>query len=125
MLVIGVGNIVDSVTIDSKGKPTTPNGAKGSFKKVSVKFPKLTGPAAGGEVAQVAVTLSLPNMDVAGFDTEGITNTLRADEKHLKAAPRFVQVSLLFAGVPYDVYASVLYKLSSKGDAGQIAGRRQ
>jgi len=124
-LVIGVGNIVDTVTIDAKGKPGVPTGLAGRLKKASVKYPKLSGPALGGEVAQVGLTLSLPNMSVAGFDTEGISNTLRPDEKRQKAVPRFVQVSLLFGGVPYEIYAPVTFKLSAKGDAGQIATRKQ
>lgn len=123
-VVIGIGNIVDTLNVDAKGKPIDKStGASQRVKKLSVKFPKLAGPAAGGETAKIDVTLGLADMDTAGLDTEGITASLRSDEKKLKAAPRFIQVNMLLAGVPYESYVPVQYKVSTKGDAGQIQGR--
>ena len=121
---VGIGNIVDTLLVDAKGKPVDKStGASQRLKKFSIKYPKLSGPAAGGEVAQMDFTISIPDMDTAGFDTEGITSTLRADERKLKAANRFVQVDLLLSGVAYEAYIPVQYKVSTKGDAGQLQGR--
>jgi PKD repeat protein len=126
VLAFGAGNITDSVNVDAKGKPIgTPTGAKGRFKKIQVKYPKLTGPATGTEIAQITVQMALQNMDTLGFDTEGITNAPRADEGKLKTLSRFVQVNMLFAGVPYEVYAPVIYKLSKNRESGQLASRKQ
>jgi hypothetical protein len=123
-VVIGIGNIVDTLNVDAKGKPIDKStGASQRIKKLSVKFPKLAGPAVGGETAKIDVTLGLADMDTAGLDTEGITASLRSDEKKLKTAPRFIQVNMLLAGVPYESYVPVQYKVSTKGDAGQIQGR--
>jgi hypothetical protein len=115
-LVVGVGNVVDKVTVDEKGKAQVPAG--GHLKSISIKYPKLAGPAPAGTIATISVALSYPKLSQLGFDTEGISSTRRADESHLKVLPRFVQVSLLFAGVPYEIYAPVTYKLSMKGDVG-------
>ncbi|HYF51355.1 MAG TPA: PKD domain-containing protein [Planctomycetota bacterium] len=52
-LTVGIGNNVDTFTVDSKGKAKLP-GATGRITKAKVKFPKLAGPAVGGEEAQVA-----------------------------------------------------------------------
>jgi len=123
-VVIGIGNIVDTLFIDAKGKPLDKStGVSQRIKKLSVKFPKLSGPAVGGEIAKLDVTLSLADMDTVGLDTEGITAQLRSDEKKLKTAPRFIQVNLLLSGVPFQSYVPVQYKVSPKGDAGQLSGR--
>ena len=123
-VVIGIGNIVDTLFIDAKGKPLDKStGVSQRIKKLSVKFPKLSGPAVGGETAKLDVTLSLADMDTVGLDTEGITAQLRSDEKKLKTAPRFIQVNLLLSGVPFQSYVPVQYKVSPKGDAGQLSGR--
>ena len=118
-LSVGIGNVVENLTVDAKGKVAP--GAK--ISKAKVKFPKTSGVTAGGESAQIDITASLADLDTAGFDTEGITPTLRSGEFGLKAATRFVQVSILLGGVPYETLAPVDFKVSKKGDAGQIKGR--
>jgi hypothetical protein len=123
-LVVGLGNIVDSVSVDAKGKPIgTATGAAGHFKSVSVKYPRLSGQAVGGEKATLSATMSLPQMDAAGFDTEGITQKLRPDETKLKSVSRFMQASFLLGGVAYEAYIPVVYKLAKGGTSGQISAR--
>jgi len=124
VLSVGIGNVVDTVTISDKGK----GGASGNgvVKKMSVKYPKLVKGATvtlGGEKAKVSAQLSVANLDVAGFDTEGITSALRADEAGQKSVKRMIQIALVIGGVSYETVAPVDYKLSKKADAGQISGR--
>jgi len=121
-LTLGIGNNVDTVLVDSKGKAKLP-GTSGRVTKAKVKYPKLSGPAAGGEVAQIDFAISVADLDTNGFDTEGITATLRNDEFGMKAVKRLIQVGLVFGGAPYESLLPVDYKLSKKADAGQIAGR--
>ena len=121
-LTVGIGNNVDTVVVDSKGKAKLP-GTTGRVTKAKVKFPKLSGPAAGGEIAQIDFAISLADLDTNGFDTEGITTTLKSDEFGMKSVPRFIQVGLVLQGAPYESLLPVDYKLSKKADAGQISGR--
>jgi len=120
-----IGNIADSVTIGAKGKAALPSAAK-RFTKVAFKYPKLAKGSVkttAGQSASFSVTISGSGLSDAGFDTEGITNSVRADEKDLKAVPRSLQVAAIFAGVAYKLNANVQYSLSPKGDSGKLAGR--
>jgi hypothetical protein len=121
-IAVGIGNVIDSYVVDAKGKATLP-GSTSMVTKAKVKFPKIEGLSVGGETVQVDFTISTMDLDVAGFDTEGITATLRFGEPFLKAAPRMIQVSLVLGGVAYETLAPVDYKLSKKADAGAINGR--
>ena len=114
---IGLGNVIDAAKFAAKGKGTLPS-TLGRINKLSIKYPKLsTGTVTqGGETALVSFTLKLADMDVAGFDSEGIS--VRGT-----SGTRSIQVALVFAGVSYDAVLPVQYTLSSKGDAGAIAGR--
>jgi hypothetical protein len=120
-----IGNIVDSVVIGAKGKGSLPSAAK-HFTKVAFKYPKLakgSTKTTAGQSASFSVTISGTALSDAGFDTEGITNSVRADEKGLKAVPRSLQVAAIFAGVSYKLNANVQYSLSPKGDSGKLTGR--
>jgi len=121
---VGISNLVDTVIVDAKGKATLPS-ANGIITKLGVKFPKLAGAAAGGEVAKVDVSLTLTGMSAAGLDTEGITSALRSDEATLKAADRGIQVDILLAGVPYETLAPVQYKCAkpAKGATTSASGQ--
>jgi hypothetical protein len=124
-LSLGIGNITDSIVVSPKGKGATPS-SSGRIKTLKVKFPRLakgTTLTAGGEKADVQFTINTANLDTSGFDTEGITASLAAGEDKKKGADRNIQVALVLAGVPYEILAPVLFKLSSKQDAGTIAGR--
>jgi YVTN family beta-propeller protein len=124
-LTVGVGNIIDTVAVSAKGKATLP-GSAGLVKKLSVKFPRLKKGqtlTAGGEKAQLTFTVSAAGLTSSGFDTEGITATLQANEDPKKGATRNIQVAVVLSGVAYEGTAPVTYKVSTKGDTGQIAGR--
>lgn len=116
---VGIGNIVDTITVDEKGKATGPS-VKGIITKLGIKFPK-----AGSDVALVSVSLALPDMDTAAMDTEGITSSVRSDERTLKAVDRSIQVDMLVAGVAYETYAPVQYKLAKpkKGETTSASGQ--
>lgn len=122
---IGMGNVIDGLMLDAKGKPLNKaTGDKSRLKKVSVKFPKLAGAALGTEVAKIQVTMSTQDMDLKGFESEGITSRVRDDEQGRKAVDRMMQVNVMLAGEPYEAYIPVEFKLAPKGDAGSMATRR-
>lgn len=120
---IGLGNVLDGVMLDAKGKPKITGGDNQRLKKVQIKFPKLSGPATGTETAKITVTMSTTDMDLKGFESEGITNRVRDDEQGRKSVDRFMQVNLLLAGEPYEAYIPVEFKLAPKGDAGSMITR--
>ena len=115
-LAIGIGNVIDSVMVDAKGRGMS-KGVLGRIKSVRVKYPKLKGTTitTPGHTATVDVLLSTPDMDVKGFDTEGI----RPDVKDLVSQAN-VQVMMVLGGVSYGAVAPVQLKLSSKRDNGTM-----
>ena len=119
-----IGNIIDEVTV-TKGK-TNAKGVLKNLQKVSITLPK---PAKGqttstaGSLAKFSITISNTGLSAAGFDSDGITNTLKSTETGKKSVPRTIQVALVYGGQTYQIAASVNYSLSSKGDKGTIAGR--
>jgi hypothetical protein len=122
---IAVGNVVDTVTVDAKGRAGA--SSLGLIAKLKVKYPRLAKGATttvGGEKAKVTAQLKAEDLDLKGFDTEGITNALATDETGLKVVPRSIQVAVLLAGVAYETLAPVDYKLTTKQDSGQINSRR-
>jgi len=122
---IGMGNVLDGLMLDAKGKPLNKStGDKSRLKKVSVKFPKIAGAALGTEIAKIQVTMSTQDMDLKGFESEGITSRVREDEQGRKAVDRMMQVNLMLAGEPYEAYIPVEFKLAPKGDAGSMSTRR-
>ncbi|HYG78412.1 MAG TPA: PKD domain-containing protein [Planctomycetota bacterium] len=114
-LTIAIGNNVGVAIIDEKGKATV----TAPLTKAKVTFPKT-----GATTAKLSFTFSTTDMVGGGFDTEGISPVLRADEKSLKSTSRAVQVALVFDGLAYEVLAPVSFKVSAKGDAGQISGKK-
>jgi hypothetical protein len=120
-----IGNILDSVTINAKGKMVGAS-KMGRIKKLSIRFPHLPKgqtQTSAGQFAKFTVTISQTGLSAGGFDTEGITPTYAAAETSLKSVKRSIQVAMVFAGVVWQVNAPVTYTLSAKGDSGVIAGR--
>ncbi|MGD0089866.1 MAG: IPT/TIG domain-containing protein [Planctomycetota bacterium] len=123
---VGLGNVVDSTVLSVAGKAKT-KGALGRLKALQIKYPRLKKPAtatSAGQKAALAFTLGAAALDVLGFDTEGITNKVRADEQALKPVQRSIQAALLLGGTTYRADVPVDYKLSKKGDTGQISTRK-
>jgi len=121
---IGAGNVVERVLLDRRGNAKDKStGDSGRIKKAKVKWPRLpkgVTATTGDEVATVSVTFMLPDMDTIGFDTEGVTNTLRPDEAGKTSVRRQIQVGLVLAGVSYEALAPADFKLSKKMDSGQL-----
>lgn len=123
-LSFGVGNIIDAVMMDSKGKAQLPS-EKNILKKASVKYPK---PGNGsftlaGQKAKLSLQYGLADMDAAGFDTEGISPVARQRDPLAKSFPRSIQCAVLIAGVTYELKAPVAFKVSKGAESGQIQGR--
>ncbi|HYG73421.1 MAG TPA: PKD domain-containing protein [Planctomycetota bacterium] len=115
-LTVALGNVVDSASVDEKGK-ATPQGSR--IKKAKVTFPK-----EGSTKAKVSVSMSFNDMVSAGFDTEGISPTIREDEKKLKAISRTIQVGFVFDGVAYEMLAPVSFKLGKNAESGAFSKRK-
>lgn len=72
-----------------------------------------------GQFAKIAVTVSTPDMDLKGFDTEGITPYLAMGEAGKKPLARSIQMDFVLHGVAHEKQASVQYGLVGKnGEAG-------
>ncbi|MGD0092441.1 MAG: hypothetical protein ABSE73_21200, partial [Planctomycetota bacterium] len=71
-----------------------------------------------GAQATLAITLNGSSLHTAGFDTEGIVNTVATGKKGIS---RQIQVALVIDGVSYYTQANATYVLS-KG-TGQLTGR--
>ncbi len=125
VLSVGLGNVVDSISISAKGSPTAKKGTDGILQKVKVKYPKLAKgktTTAGTESAQISFTFSAKDLDRAGFDTDGITNNIAASEKGQKSITRSVQLVYVFGGVAYETLVNVNFglKTSKNGDTGTL-----
>jgi hypothetical protein len=127
---VGIGNIVDTITIGPKGKAVFPS-QMGRLKKVAIKYPKLANApiADGDETAKISFSISAADMDVNGFDTEGVSAEVTGADK--TAVERQIQLGLLLGGIAYQSSATVEFKTSPKIDkttslpeSGQINGRR-
>jgi hypothetical protein len=121
-----IGNIMDSIAVDSKGKGFGSSTA-GFIKKIQVKYPKLpkgSTVTGAGQTATFTVTVSGVNLSGKGFDTEGISASVLPSEKSLKTVPRSIQVVMVFGGAAYDGTANVDFKLASNGDSGTMGTRR-
>jgi len=123
---IGLGNVIEVLTVDAKGKATS-TGTAGRVKKLRFKYPKVdktTGLTTAGQVAKLTITMSTENMDLKGFDTEGITTALRTDEAGQKTVPREIQVAMVLGGVAYEALVPVSFKLSTSAESGQMSSRK-
>jgi len=116
---VGIGNVAGSGSVDSKGRVT---GVRATgVKKVQVKWPRLdkSNPITkGGEKAKVTILLMGANLDLAGFDTEGIVNTGLTEKL---AVPRNIQTAIVLGGVSYYAQAQVNY--TYKKGTGMLQGR--
>jgi len=124
-LEIGIGNVIDAVTISAKGKSTGP--ALNRISKAQIKYPKVPKDnplTVAGQKAKLTLTMRGVNFSSIGFDTEGIAATLRGDEVGLKAVPRAIQAAISFAGSTWEGSIPVDFKLAKKADSGTIQGRR-
>jgi len=117
---VGVGNVLDSVRVDAKGK-TIGASAQGRLKKFKISFPKTA-----DKPAKISGSIELTNASAAGFDTEGIQPTLRLTESNLtkKGVSRSVQLAIVIDGIAYDTLAPVLFKLATDTETGKIQTRR-
>jgi hypothetical protein len=125
-LSFAIGNVVDTVQVTTKGKGLLPS-TLGTIKKIQVKYPKVNKDnpvTTAGQTAKLSVTYFTANMDLKGFDTEGIANRVKDSEKSLKAAPRTIQMAMVFGGVSYEAQVPVDFKLAKNTESGQIATRR-
>jgi len=125
-LEFGMGNVLDSVVFDVKGKPKLPS-TLGRIKKAKLKLPKLkkgVTALSAGQTASVTITYQIANLVTAGFDTEGIQADLRSEEAGLKVAPRKIQMALVLAGVAYESLIDVDYKVAPKKDSGSFIKTR-
>ncbi|MCY3019055.1 MAG: PKD domain-containing protein [Planctomycetota bacterium] len=106
---ISAGNVVETVTVDPKGK-----GVGTLYRKVKVKFQRLEKGVTltpAGLTATVTVQIASADLTTAGFDTEGITVVPKSTN------PK-IQVAMLVEGVGYTQQAEVELKVSTKGDKG-------
>ncbi|MEI6233772.1 MAG: hypothetical protein WCT04_12010 [Planctomycetota bacterium] len=117
-----IGNVVDTVMLDSKGN--APRGLRGRIKKLTVKIPKLkTGVAVGTEIVKINMEYNAANLTGAGLGSEGIVLQRGTNENGLKVVTRFVQLNMYYVGVAYESLIAVNYSLSPKSDFGTIQGR--
>ncbi|MGD0094163.1 MAG: PKD domain-containing protein, partial [Planctomycetota bacterium] len=123
-IALGIGNITDNTILNPKGVGTVP-GTQGHLKQLRVKYPRLKSGTitAGGETAEVDITLNMVGMSPAGFDTEGVT-AAATDLNAKGQAPRSIQVAVVLAGVSYELLASVTFQLSSNKGTGQLLPTR-
>ena len=115
---IGVGNLVEDVTVSNKGRA----GATGRLKSFQIAYPHLKkgGPPLTGTGIQAKFKLTLSGLalDKDAFDSEGITN---AATVALAGDPRSIQVALVLGGTSYYVYANALY--SVKKNQGSLSSK--
>ncbi len=121
----GIGNIIDQVSVTSKGKAVLPSALK-RIKALSIKYPKLAKGSTlttAGQIAKFTISYSQAGLSAAGFDADGITGTLKSGETAKSTLSRTIQVAMTFAGQTWEVQAPVQFKVSAKGDSGSISGR--
>jgi len=123
---IAIGNVIDTVTIDEKGKATLPSSA-GLIKKLSIKLPKLkdTPTTVGNEVATLDFSYQAQALVTQGFDTEGVSADATDLDPKKRTAARKIQVLLKFAGVGYEIPADVTLKVGPKNDRADVILTRQ
>ncbi len=120
---ISMGNVIDTVHLDSKAKLVVPTSLS-RITRFRLTPPRLpSGIAVGGEIAKVSITMNFADLDILGFDSEGISVSVRADEAGQSKVARFIQVEMLIAGQTYTTLAQVDYAPSSNSAFGTISGR--
>jgi hypothetical protein len=119
---MSMGNVQDVLTISPKNKLTLPT-QNGVVTKFTLRAHLKNGVAVGGETAKVAITMNTAGLDLAGYDTEGITGSVRSDEQGMVAVDRSIQVNMLVGGQGYELLAPVEYELGPNNSFGTISGR--
>jgi N-acetylneuraminic acid mutarotase len=118
---VGVGNIVDTVTLSDKGRQVFSD--QNLVSRMSVKFPRLpkgVTTTQAGTKAKVSFQLSGPRLNELGLDTEGITRNVAPKTK----VSRTIQTALVLGGVSYAALIEVDYSYSDTS-GGSIIPRRQ
>jgi hypothetical protein len=125
-LSVSLGNVVDTANLNTKG--TAKTGARNRLKNVAVKYPKLpkvnkkaTTITTAGLKATISFTLSAPQLDLLGFGLEGVSKPggIAGQSVH-----RTMGAALLLGGTAYRVDVPVTWKLSKKGDNGQVTSQK-
>lgn len=120
---VSMGNVIDTVHLDAKAKLTLPT-AMSRVTKFRLTPPRLpSGIAAGGETAKLSITMNTADLDIQGFDSEGISVSLRADEAGESKVARFIQVAMVVGGQSFTTLAQVDFAPSNNGAFGTISGR--
>jgi len=122
-LTVGVGNIIDHVKVDNKGRG---KGASdnGSLKKASIKYPKvdkttnLTAGTSDKRIARIDLTLSASSLVSKGFDTEGVDPSGNGKQLHIQSA-------VVLGGVAYQGMVQVGLTVPAKKDAATITQSRK
>ena len=114
-LAIGMGNILDQVTINAKGVAS--NSVTGNLKALKVAYKK----GKQGHSASVTATFSRQDLVSAGFDTEGVS-AREPDLNSKKMAARKIQLLIVFGGLSYETQAGVIFQLKAgkAGDSGLL-----
>jgi hypothetical protein len=124
-ITIAMGNVSDTIHLDAKNKLTLPT-SLGYITKFTLIAPKLaSGVATGTETAKVSMTMNTTGLVLKGFDSEGISVSLRSDESGQTSVARFVQVEMLVGGQSYSSLVQVSFATTSGSDFGVISGRAQ
>jgi len=115
---VGIGGVVDRIRV-LEGK-SVGRSDRGIIKKVSLKATAdktLTAAKRG----KISLEINAPNLDAAGFDTDGISV---ASFKRGKTSPT-IQVSIVYAGISYKTAEfPVAFSISTNESGGKINGRR-
>jgi len=126
-LSVSLGNVVDTASLDARGQAKA--GERNRLRKVTVKYPKLKKPAAAtsaGQKATLSFTLSAPELDVLGFDSAGVS---KAGGIAGQSVQRTIGAALVLGGTAYRADVLVNWKLSRKGNSGEVksekAGRQK
>ena len=123
-LTIAMGNVIDTIHLDEKTHlvlPTT-TGRITRFRMAARRLPN--GVATGVETAKVNITLNVADLDVLGFDSEGITVSVRSDEEGMSPVARFIQVDMLISGQTFSAVVPVDYSVGSSDAFGSVRGRQ-
>lgn len=112
---VALGNILDKVVIDAKGK------GKGKFTalQIKIKTDKATKKSIGDVAAKFSIKMGVAEMTTNGFDTEGVVVS-----KEQSGAELNIQCALLIGGVVYTTDNPVSLKVSPKEDKAQMVTRK-
>ncbi|MEI6235555.1 MAG: hypothetical protein WCT04_21075 [Planctomycetota bacterium] len=122
-ITIAMGNVLDTIHLNEKNKLTLPT-TEGYITRFRMTVPKLpSGVATGTETAKVSMTMNVADLDLLGFNSEGISVSLRSDEVGQTSVARFIQIDMLVGGKSYSSLIQVSYATNSSSELGSISGR--